>query len=72
MCQNAIIGLIFKLLYPLKFFVYVFIKIATKLPFLVQVPNFREKKHFWTHVTIGSCCALVREDVQKNSEISTM
>jgi len=31
-----------------------------------------EKKHFWTHGTVGSCSKLVREGVEKISENSTM
>jgi len=43
-----------------------------KLPFLGQVANFYKKKHFWTHVTIGSCSILDFKDVEKISEFSTM
>jgi len=37
----------------------------SKTSILKQVPNLRKKKHFWTHVTIGSCSALVWKDLKK-------
>jgi len=50
-----------RLFLPLKVFDYIFIKIAPKLPFLIQVPNLFLKKHFWTHITVWSCSALVEK-----------
>jgi len=54
----------------LKAYDYIFTKNFSKLPFLEQVPSFR--KHFWTHITIGSSSMLVWEDVEKISEIFTV
>jgi len=34
--------------------------------------NFLIKKHFWTHVNLGSCIILEFKDVEKISEFSTM
>jgi len=51
---------------PLKVFDYVFSKNVSKLLILVQAPNFRKKKHFWTHVIVGCCSKIVWEDMEKN------
>jgi len=55
----------------LKVLDYVFIQNAPKLPFLGQVPNLFFK-HFWSHVTMGSCSTLDCEDVEKISKISNV
>jgi len=34
--------------------------------FLYKYQILEKKKHFWTHLTVGSCSMLVQKDVEKN------